>query len=319
MSNHNPSPHRRRVLKAVGGLGIGLAAGPLGVPRVFAQKADAILKREIPSSGERIPAVGLGTARTFDVGDVASASQETLAGLRSVLETFHRHGGRVLDTSPMYGTAETLTGRFAEDLGLTDDLWMATKVWTDGEQAGKRQMRRSMELLRSEPLDLMQIHNLRDWRTHYPTLRAWKEAGTLRHIGITRYRSDAHEEVERVLDAERFDFLQINYNVLDRKAADRLLPLCADRGIATLINVPFGNGALFRKVRGRELPEWAADFDAESWAQVFLKFILSHPAVTCAIPATSDPGHVADNTRAVYGRLPDAGQRRRIVTYLEAL
>lgn len=282
-------------------------------------EAAGIIEREIPASGVRIPAVGLGSARTFDVGNIAATAEGQLDELRAVLSVFYRHGGRVVDTSPMYGTAETLIGRLARDLEITDRLWLATKVWTDGEAAGKRQMERSMQLLHREPLDLMQIHNLRDWRTHYATLRAWKDAGRLRHIGITHYRSDAHDRVERVLTAEDFEFLQINYNVIDRHAEKRLLPLCVDKGIATIINVPFGNGALFRRVRGHPLPDWAREFDAATWAQVFLKFILSHPAVTCAIPATSDPEHAEDNIGAAYGRLPDRAQRRRIVEYVTSL
>lgn len=326
-----PALRRRQILKALGGLGIGMAAGGLMAPRpgFAAQRSGEPLMRPIPASGETVPAVGLGTARTYSLAGLGSrkpvgmdelnVSESQLASLREVLEVFHAEGGRVVDSSPMYGTAEELVGRFAKELGIVDELFMATKVWTDGREQGMRQMERSMELLRSEPLDIMLIHNLHDWRTHYPTLRDWQEKGRLRYIGVSHSRSSAHDEVEKVLRAERFDVLQINYNVLDTHADERLLPYCREKGLATMINEPFENGALFRHVRGHELPAWAAEFDAESWAQVFLKFIIGHPAVTCAIPATSKPKHARDNTRAMYGRVPDEKQRRQIAAHLRAL
>lgn len=319
--NHH-LPGRRRFLKTMGfgGLGLGLAAGGLITPQVFAaHDRGRITMREIPATGECLPAVGLGTARTFDIGNLAAASNEQLADLREVLRVFHEHGGRLVDTSPMYGTSEELIGRFGEDLGITEDLFMATKVWTRGREAGKQQMQRSIKLLHSDPIDMMQIHNLLDWQTHYQTLREWKDAGRVRYIGITHYQSSEHEEVERILKAEPFDVVQINYNVLDRHADQRLLPLARDMGMAVLINEPFGRGNLFPLVRGKDLPDWAAEFDADSWAQVFLKFILGHPAVTCPIPATSNPRHMADNIGAAYGRLPDEQQRQQIVSYIETL
>lgn len=323
----NKQRQRRRFLKLLGlsGIGAGLggsesllrqavAAGDRGRDGL---STDDILKRTIPASGEQIPAVGLGTARTMDVGSVESLSETRLAELRDVLRLFHDHGARLVDTSPMYGTAEEIVGHLARDLGITDKMFMATKVWTQGREKGEEQMQRSMELLHSEPMDLMQIHNLVDWRTHYKTLREWKDTGHVRYIGVTHYRSDVHEELERVLTSETFDFVQFNYNVLDRNAEKRLLPLCQDKGIAVLINEPFEKGNLFHLTRGKEVPAWAGEFDADSWAQVFLKFILAHPAVTCPIPATSDPEHVVDNVMAAYGKLPDAGQRDRIIKYLE--
>jgi diketogulonate reductase-like aldo/keto reductase len=319
--NHH-LPGRRRFLKTVGfgGLGLGLAAGGLIPSQTFADKKHGrIIMRDIPASGESVPAVGLGTARTFDLGNLAGASSEQLAELREVLRVFHDLGGRLVDTSPMYGSAEELIGRFAGDLGITENLFMVTKVWTRGRDAGKQQMERSMELLHSDPIDMMQIHNLLDWKTHYRTLREWQEAGRIRYIGITHYQSSAHEEVERILKAEPFDMVQINYNVLDRHAEKSLLPLAQDMGLAVLINEPFGKGNLFPLTRGLELPAWAAEFDAESWAQVFLKFILGHPAVTCPIPATSNPRHMADNIGAAYGRLPDEKQRRQIASFIESL
>lgn len=317
--------HKRRdflKLVGLGGLGVGLAAKGfvplLSGAHAATAKGDLIL-RTIPASGEQIPAVGLGTARTFDVGSVTSMNADQRAQLRDVMQTFHEHGGRLVDTSPMYGTSEELIGMLCEDLGITDEMFMATKVWTTGRDAGIAQMERSMELLHTEPMHMMQIHNLVDWRTHYKTLRDWQEQGRVRYVGITHYRSDMHAEVEQVLNSERFDTLQINYSVLDRNAEKRLLPLAQDKGIAVLINEPFEKGTLFGKTRGQDLPDWAAEFDAESWAQVFLKFILGHPAVTCPIPATSKAKHVADNVGAAYGRLPDEAMRKRIVSYMEGL
>ena len=325
----NAQQQRRRFLKLLGmsGLGIGLASKTSWMNQALAatdkgmagQSTDDIIKRTIPSSGEQIPAVGLGTARTMDAGPVASLSDSERQALSDVIKLFHAHGARLIDTSPMYGTAEAVVGELAQELELTGDLFMATKVWTTGKQQGIDQMNHSMELLHSRPMDLMQIHNLVDWRTHYKTLRDWKDSGRIRYIGVTHYRSDVHEDLERVLKAETFDFVQFNYNVLDRNAEKRLLPLCQDRGIAVLINEPFEKGNLFRLTRGKELPAWATEFGAQTWAQVFLKFIIAHPAVTCPIPATSDPDHVVDNVLAAYGGLPDKGQRQRIIDYLERL
>jgi len=322
MNDHDISNRRRReVLKllGLGGASLGLSAGGVPPLRAANKLEGEILKRGIPVSGEQIPAIGLGTARTMDVGNIASLSADQRAELRAVLRLFHAHGARLVDTSPMYGTAEELVGMLVDELGITDELFMATKVWTRGRDSGIDQMHRSMELLHSRPMDLMQIHNLVDWRTHYRTLREWKDEAKIRYIGVTHYRSDVHEELERVLNSEAFDFVQFNYNILDRNAENRLLPLCRDRGIATLINEPFEKGDLFRLAKGKKLPAWAAEFDADSWAQVFLKFILAHPAVTCPIPATSNPKHAVDNVMAAYGGLPDERQRKRIVDYMESL
>lgn len=312
---------RREVLKllGLGGIGLGLAGHGIHPARAGDIAERDIIMRSIPVSGEQIPAIGLGTARTMDAGSIASLPESKLAELRDVLRLFHAHGARLVDTSPMYGTAEEIVGHLGRDLEITKDLFMATKVWTQGRDNGIEQMQHSMELLHSEPMDLMQIHNLVDWQTHYKTLREWKDAGRIRYIGVTHYRSGVHEELERVLKSEAFDFVQFNYNVLDRNAEKRLLPFCRDNGIAVLINEPFEKGNLFRLTKGRELPEWMQEFDADSWAQVFLKFILGHPAVTCPIPATSNPEHAVDNVMAAYGRLPDENQRRRIVSYLENL
>jgi diketogulonate reductase-like aldo/keto reductase len=274
--------------------------------------APAVLARPIPSSGEKIPAVGLGTWRTFDVG-VAAAER---APLRDVLARFAALGGRVIDSSPMYGAAETVTGDLAAELGLHTSLFMATKVWTTGRAAGIAQMERSLRQLRARTIDVMQVHNLVDWRTHLATLREWKQAGRVRYVGVTHYTAGAYAELEQVLRSEPLDFVQVNYSLAERDAERRVLPLARERGIAVLVNRPFAEGALFSRVRGQAVPPWAADLDAHSWAQLFLKWILAHPAVTCVIPATSRPQHLADNMKAGIGALPDAAARDRIASLL---
>ena len=279
------------------------ATGPAG-----AGVAPSPLERPIPSSGETIPAVGLGTWRTFDVG--ASATER--APLKDVLQRFAELGGRVVDSSPMYGAAESVVGDLATDLAITDKLFLATKVWTSGRDTGVAQMEQSLRRLRRQRLDLMQIHNLLDWRTHLRTLREWKAAGRVRYVGVTHYTSSAYDELERVLRGEPLDFVQVNYSLGEREAERRILPLARDRGIAVLVNRPFSEGGLFQRVRGRALPEWAAALDCESWAQFFLKWILAHPAVTCVIPATSRPQHLVDNMKAGTGNLPDAATRERM-------
>jgi diketogulonate reductase-like aldo/keto reductase len=270
--------------------------------------ASSILDRPIPSSGERLPAVGLGTWRTFDVG----AGGAERGPLRDVLRRFVGLGGRVIDSSPMYGTAESVVGDLAGELAITETLFLATKVWTSGREAGIAQMEQSLRRLRARRLDLMQIHNLLDWRTHLATLRDWKAAGRIRYLGVTHYTASAYDELVRVLRSEPLDFVQVNYSLGEREAERRILPLTRERGIAVLVNRPFSEGGLFRRVRGRPLPPWAAELDCESWAQFFLKWILAHPAVTCVIPGTSRPEHVVDNLRAGAGRLPDAATRERM-------
>lgn len=268
----------------------------------------ALLTRPIPSTGERVPAVGLGTWRTFDVGESPAERQP----LREVLRRFAALGGRVVDTSPMYGRAETVVGDLAAELGLLGTLFVATKVWTTGREAGRAQMERSLERLRVRRLDLLQVHNLVDWRTHLATLREWKAAGRLRYVGVSHYTVEAYADLEQVLRQEPLDFLQINYSLAEREAERRVLPLARERGLAVLINRPFAEGALFHRVRGRALPPWAVELGCRSWAQLFLKWILAHPAVTCVIPATRRPEHVADNLGAALGPLPDAATRARL-------
>lgn len=271
-----------------------------------------ILERAVPSTGERLPVVGLGTWRTFDAG----ASPGERAPLAEVLRRLVALGGKVVDSSPMYGAAESVVGDLAAELGITGALFLATKVWTSGRDAGLAQMEESLRRLRVQRLDLMQVHNLLDWRTHLRTLRAWKDAGRIRYLGVTHYTASAYGELERVLATERVDFVQVNYSVDERQAERRILPLARDQGVAVIVNRPFSEGGLFRRLRGRPLPDWAAAIDAHSWAQLLLKWVLAHPAVTCVIPGTSRPEHMGDNLGAGIGRLPDAAARERIAALI---
>jgi diketogulonate reductase-like aldo/keto reductase len=284
------------------------------VPWALAETGRPILKA-VPSSGEQLPVIGMGTWQTFHVGDDAEAR----APLRDVLRVFFDQGGTLIDSSPMYADAEEVTGDLVAELGEHERMFAATKVWTYGREAGIEQMERSFRRMRVAQMDLMQIHNLRDWRVHLPVLRDWKEEGRIRYIGITTSNPAQYSEFAEVMRAEELDFVQLNYDILTRGAEEALLPLAAERGMAVLVNRPFGGGNLFPRVRGRELPDWAAQFDAGSWAQFFLKFVVSHPAVTCAIPATSNPRHAADNMAAGFGRLPDEDMRARMAHHMETL
>jgi diketogulonate reductase-like aldo/keto reductase len=271
----------------------------------------AMLTRAIPRSGERIPAIGLGTWQTFDVGKSASER----APLVEVLRRFFAAGGRVIDSSPMYGRAEEVVGEVLAELGALDTPFRATKVWTTGKKEGLEQMERSRRRMRADathPMDLMQVHNLQDWKTHLPVLRDWKREGVIRYLGITHYDRGSFGELERLMRTEELDFVQLPYSVGDRGAEKRLLPTAIDTRTAVLVMTPFESGGLFRQVKGKPLPAWAAELDCASWAQLFLKFLLGHPAVTCPIPATSNPDHVADNLRAGLGALPDEAMREKI-------
>jgi len=298
---------RREALRLLLAGGATLAAGHAG-----AAPDNRQLMRKIPKSAESIPAVGLGTSRTFNV----DASEAERSGLREVMQAFAEAGGRVVDTSPMYGEAETVVGDLGQNLRLGGKLFLATKVWTNGRDDGVRQMETSFKRLRTTRMDLMQIHNLLDWQTHLKTLRAWKEQGKVRYIGITHYTESAYDDLANVLKKEELDFVQFNYSIAEREAEQRLLPLAQERRVAVLVNRPFARSGLFDKVRGKELPAWAKEFDCASWAQFFLKFILSHPAVTCAIPATSKPKHLLDNMQAGLGKLPDAAAREKMAQYV---
>ena len=260
-----------------------------------------------------MPVVGLGTWQVFDVGPEASQR----APLREVLQTLAARGGKVVDSSPMYGEAERVSGDLAGELGLRDKLFLATKVWTSGREAGIRQMEQSLKLMRAKRMDLMQIHNLLDYETHTKTLREWKSAGRVRYIGITHYTASAYRELERLVATKQYDFAQFNLSMAERDAEERLLSACAESGTAVLINRPFAEGALFGRVKGKSLPPWAAELDCASWAQFFLKWILGHPEVTCVIPGTRTREHMEDNVGAGSGKLPDAAMRKRMLEYMQ--
>jgi aryl-alcohol dehydrogenase-like predicted oxidoreductase len=295
-------------------LRLALGVGAVALTGDFAM-AENLIRKPIPKTGELLPAVGLGTWQTFDVGAAKSAR----APLKEVLGEFVRLGGSVLDSSPMYGKSESVAGDLAAELGAHKQLFVATKVWTSGRDAGIGQMEESFKRLRAQRIDLMQVHNLVDYRTHLTTLRAWKEQSKVRYIGVTHYTASAYDQLARVIAAEDMDFVQLNYSLAERDAEQRLLPLAADRRIAVLVNRPFAEGALFRKARGKPLPPWAKEIGCASWAQLFLKFVISHPAVTCAIPATSKVEHLVDNMQAASAPLPDAKARDRIARYLADL
>ena len=306
-----PNPKRRTLL--------GMAAAAGLSPALFSGRGNAsehlIAKRPIHSSGELLPVVGLGTYQAFGVG----SSERERDPLRDVLRQFAGKGGSVIDSSPMYGSAEGVVGDLSAQLSLRPRLFMATKVWTSGRQSGIDQMNASFRKMRVEVMDLMQVHNLVDLRTHTNTLAQWKESGKIRYTGVTHYHAGAHDRLEQVMKSRTFDFTQFNYSIVEREAEERLLPTALDTGTAVIVNRPFAAAGLFSRVRGVELPAWAAEFDCQSWAQFFLKYIVSHPAVTCAIPATSKPKHLVDNMAAGYGRLPDEATRKRMRQLIDKL
>ena len=286
--------HLTRAAFLRAGLGAAFTAGWPRLAHAQAAPVSTMSTRVIPSSGEALPVVGCGTYVGFD----QAPGTEAYAPLPGVLEALFAAGGRVIDSSPMYGRAEETTGDLLAASGTRARAFLATKVWTPGRAAGIRQMEASFRLLRTDRIDLMQVHNLLDWRTHLATLREWKARGRIRYLGITHYTRSAYAEVEAVLRAEPLDFLQINYAADDREAARRLLPLAAERGVAVIVNMPFGGGGLLRRLAPRPLPAWAAEIGCTSWAQVLLSFVLSQPAVTCVIPGTRRREHMEDNVRA---------------------
>jgi aryl-alcohol dehydrogenase-like predicted oxidoreductase len=300
------SIHRARFLRLGAAVAAQLAIAPLHAQG--AAPSPRMQARAIPSSGEPLGVIGCGTWQTFDVG----SAEEDRQRLADVLRVLFDAGGSVVDSSPMYGRSEAVTGDLLTQLGLHDRAFVATKVWTRGAAEGVRQMEQSMRLLQHKRIELMQIHNLVDWRAHLKTLRAWKEAGRIKYLGITHYTESAFGELEAIMRAEKLDFVQLNYSLDDRAAEARLLPLAAERGIAVLVNQPFGGGGLLRGLAERPLPPWAGDIGCRSWAQVLLKYVISHPAVTCAIPGTSRPQHMRDNVAAGIGVLPDAAMRKRM-------
>jgi len=316
---------RREAAKLIGA---GAAGWLLPVRASCAQtknESSMMIGRPIPASSEKLPVIGLGTWRTFDVDLTTDNHRE----LEEVLSLFVKLGGRVVDSSPMYGRAEEVIGDLTATLVMGDKLatakpsggglFLATKVWTRGKENGIKSMERSMSRLRTKRIDLMQVHNLVDVDSHLATLREWKEQGRIRYIGITHYESGAFGEVEKIMRREKLDFVQINYSIMEREAEERILPLAQERGIAVIVNRPFGGGDLFDRVRFKSLPEWSAEFGCRSWAQFFLKWIVANPAVTCAIPATDKARHLEDNMQAGIGRLPDAKMRQGMVEVASSL
>ena len=274
-----------------------------------------MLQRAIPVSGEMLPALGLGTYGAFEAG----VSEAERAPLREVMRRLVDGGGRAVDISPMYGRAEGVVGELQAELDLRTQLFLATKVWTRGREAGVRQMETSFRLLRTERIDLMQVHNLVDVETHTQTLQAWKQQGRLRYIGVTHYHEGAHAELAALLRTGRYDFVQLNYSIGERAAERTVLPVAQEAGVAVIANRPFAQAGLFSRVRGEPLPQWAGELDCNTWAELFLKYVVSHPAVTCTIPATRSPEHMASNLRAGAGRMPDARQRLRMAEFFDRL
>lgn len=277
-------------------------------PLLAQEKSVPALKAKIPSSGETLLRVGLGTYRTFDIRGDRGKRKE----LAAVLKAFVDRGGTLLDTSPMYGSAETAVGELAEETGVNEKLFLATKVWTEGRGRGIEQMNQSLKLLKRKKIELMQIHNLLDWKTHLPTLREWKEQGRIQYIGLTHYTADAFGELERIIVREPIDFLQIPYSMRDTSAEKSLIPAAARKGVAVIANEPFGAGTLFGPTKGKPVPAWAQEIGITSWAQFFLKYILAVNDIQFAIPATGSVAHLLDNMKAAYGTLPTPAQRERM-------
>jgi aryl-alcohol dehydrogenase-like predicted oxidoreductase len=305
---------RRRLVLAGAGIAPSVFAAGLLPARAFAQ-GGSLLRKKIPSSAEELPIVGLGTARRYE----SARTEEERSTLRETLRRFGALGATVIDTAPVYGDAEEVAGALAEGLGLRPIFW-ATKVSTGGgREAGLEQIEASFRRLRTSRIDLIAVHNLRGTEIHLAALRELKQAGRIRYVGVTTSFDGQYAELERTMRRERLDFIQVDYALDNRNAGSRILPLAAERGMAVMINLPFGRGRLFAAVRGRALPPWAAEIDCRSWAQFFLKYVVSHPAVTCAVPGTARPEYVEDNLGAARGRLPDAAARRRMESFIDAI
>ena len=302
---------RRELLKA----GIGVGASIFLPPGSLLAQTASLIQRKIPSTGESLPVIGIGTARRYE----AVTTEADRAPLRVVLRQLKEMGGKVIDTAPSYGTAETVVGDLVAELNIRESLFIATKLGTRGLDAGIAQLEQSFRRLRTPRVDLIAVHNLQDTQAQLRTLRQWKQAGRIRYVGITTSFERQHAEFEQTMKAEALDFIQVDYALDNRKADQRILPLAADRGMGVMINLPFGRGRLFKAVQGRSLPPWAGEFDCSSWAQFFLKYIVSHPAVTCAVPGIAKLDYLVDNLGAARGRLPDAAMRRRMESFIDGL
>jgi aryl-alcohol dehydrogenase-like predicted oxidoreductase len=302
---------RRELLKA----GIGSGAALLLTSGWLGAQPGPLIERAIPSSGERLPVIGVGTARRWE----QATTPAEMAPLREVLRQLAERGGKVIDTAPSYGAAEALAGELVANLGTRAALFLATKVGAVGREAGLQEIEASFRRLRTPRIDLIAVHNLRDTATQLRTLRELKQAGRIRYVGMTTSFPRQYPEFERTMRAETLDFIQVDYALDSRAAAATILPLATDRGMAVMINLPFGRGRLFQAVQGRALPPWASGFDCASWAQFFLKYIVSHPAVTCCVPGTAKVEYLHDNLGAAQGRLPDAATRRRMEEFIDKL
>jgi len=301
---------RREALSHICALTSAVALNSSGV---LANNQQTMLQREIPSTKESLPVVGLGSWIQFDVGKSETERQ----GLVQVLKSMNRLGGKLIDSSPMYGRAEEVIGDLTASSGYAGKFFYATKVWTTGRQAGIDQMNDSFRKMKRQKMDLMQVHNLQDWQTHIKTLKDWKEQGKIRYVGITHYTASAHDELERIVKSGVVDFVQFNYSIKVRNAEKSLLKAAKDHGVAVIINEPFDSGNLFKLVKGKNLPTWATDYDIKSWAQFFLKYILANTAVNCVIPGTSDEKHLIDNMAAGFGKLPDQAGLQKMIKFVE--
>ncbi len=294
---------------------LGATAATIAMARPLNSLAAGGISRKIPKSGELLPVIGLGTYDAFDIGGAAADRDPA----KDVLKRFVELGGTVIDSSPMYGRAETVIGDLSAELNINDKLWIATKVWTSGRESGIKQMNDSLRKLRRDKIELMQVHNLQDASTHLATLRDWKKSGKIKYLGVTHYHAGAYDALEKAIKAGDMDFVQLNFSIAEREAEQRMLKLAADVGAAVIVNRPYANGSVFGSVKGKPLPAWASEIDCASWGQFFLKYILGHPAVTCVIPATRNPKHLIDNMGAGQGRLPDEAMRKKMADYFAAL
>ena len=304
--------HRRSVIKA----GLGLAASMVMPRAELLAQPEPLLQKKIPSSGESIPIIGIGTARRYE--EVKTEAEKI--PLRETIRQFQALGGTVIDSSPSYGTAEAVVGELVDGLKIRDSLFLATKVSLRkvGREEGIKQIEESFKKYRTNKIDLIAVHNLRDTETQLRTLREMKQAGRIRYVGITTSFDNQYGEFEQTMKKETLDFIQVDYALDNRDAGERIIPLAADRGMAVMINLPFGRGRLFNAVQGKQLPGWASEFDCQSWAQFFLKYIVAHPAITCAVPGMAQAKYVVDNLGAARGRLPNAAMRRQMEKFIDA-
>ena len=305
---------RRSFLKLAAATGAGVIL-PSGLPEIVDASKTGVLVKSIPSSGERIPVLGMGSWITFNVGNDAAARAVRV----EVMKAFFAAGGGVVDSSPMYGSSEDVIGHCLSKLPESVPLFAATKVWTRTKRLGMMQMEASARFWRRSSFDLMQVHNLVDWQTHLETLGDWKDSGRIRYVGVTTSHGRRHNRLVEIMNNQSLDFVQFTYNLMDREAEQRLLPLAAERGMAVIINRPFQRGALIDRLKGKPLPDFAAEIGCRTWPQYLLKFIVSHPAVTCAIPATSNPAHMRENMIAARGPMPDAQLRQRMADYVQTI